>query len=354
MAISKNKIDGMIYGFAFGDAWGYVTEFMLYSQIVRKKVKPPHVLRVSDDTQMSLYNLAAIKDMMKRYSSDDLKELGQNVDLQNQIRMIFASHHVDFYHDLENNRAPGMTCMRALGTYLNTRNVSTGMEGATNNSNGCGTVMRAPWFGALPYDRETVAYLAIIQAQTTHGSHVGWIASALAALLTRDLLNMNSDNVLGSKFIHYAKLVLSEIAKMPSNLVQNAQDGVQHLRNGLSQLGLKWDDFLDAPTQTDMTSFFGEGWVADETLYNAIIAVAAYSSRSIYKGIQRLVWTNGDSDSLAAVGGAFLGAFKGYEALQYDVKSNLENRYQVELSAAAETYYKYVQSMERMNRKMSI
>ena len=103
-----------------------------------------------------------------------------------------------------------------------------------------------------------------------------------------------------------------------------------------------------------MTSFFGEGWVADETLYNAIIAVAAYSSRSIYKGIQRLVWTNGDSDSLAAVGGAFLGAFKGYEALQYDVKSNLENRYQVELSAAAETYYKYVQSMERLNRKMSI
>jgi len=344
-----DRIAGAIYGMALGDSWGYPTEFMGHGEILRRKPAPPIPLRVTDDTQMSLYNVEALR---RIYSSQlDLSALGTDTGLQNLVRRIFADQHLNFEIDRDNNRAPGNTVMGALSRYRRSSQL-TGLEGSSqNNSKGCGTVMRAPWLGMLPVDRQAVINLAILQSETTHGHPVAALASATVAILLKEIfegtyrpIEADARNRVVAALYRSLEAV-TEIQASSSSLVESARfkEGVREFREMIYEVlqGLEETehDELENP-EANICYWFGEGWIGDEALLCAIGALAIYGERS-FQGIERLVFSSGDSDSIAAVGGSLLGALNGYSSLASQADSSghriigaFEPRYEHELSEA--------------------
>lgn len=336
--LRDKKIDATVYNFAFGDAWGYVTEFKKFKDIKKKQYPVPNVLKVSDDTQMGIYTMSAVKSMLNYKDSLDDYDYG-DVFVQNRVRNSFARAYLMFFFDADNNRAPGMTCMSALERYHYSVQV-TGLEGSVlNNSLGCGTIMRTPWLGLLPYSQNTLANLAVLQSQVTHGDPVGWIVSAVLTLMINDYI-FNSENIHYNNMFEHALHSVSRLDEMNLELLQEHHNAIQVVVNQLSVYNQHWDEIASVLAEShddfvDLNAIFGEGWIADQTLYNALAAVNLYSdesSENIFKGIKRLVYTEGDSDSIAAVGGALWGAKTGITADEKEnIMNNLEPRYKKEL-----------------------
>ena len=331
------NIASTVYSFALGDAWGYVTEFDNFEHNMATQPPPPNPLVVSDDTQMGIYTLQAIFD-----TDADLSRVHENVDDQNIMRKDFADQYVKFYYDEDNNRAPGMTCMSAIREYIESPVKETGLEGLSNMSLGCGTIMRTPWIGLLPLERRTMVALSVLHSQTTHGDPAGWIASAIATLMTHDLLNKNVE--LGEMpLFDHALSIVREIEKMDLNILSPHEHGESfwHLVHQMTNFHRNWfsspvsgstiTDYL-ADSDYDVNDTFGKGWIATEALYNALGVVSYHNSaEEAWHGVQRLVYSTGDSDSTAAIAGAFYGAYYGDSWHEVDVASRLEPRYAKEL-----------------------
>lgn len=325
---SRDRVEGAVYGMALGDAWGYTVEFLDYERIIMEQPQPPDLLVISDDTQMSIANVYALQDLL----SSELWN-GESLDLHDHdaIRRAFAERHLAYHHDPDNNRAPGITVSGSLEAYgQSDRN--TGMEGVRGNaSKGCGTVMRAPWLGLAPLPRETIATLAILQSQTTHGHPSSWLAAAIGALVTHEIAAGEFVAKSGPHLIDNARAAVDLIERLPAFSLPAGD--VREMRSRLRQVQARWSRF--ASFRGDPTELYGAGWTADD----AVVVALAVASRFINKpheAIRRLVYTGGDSDSIAAIGGAFVGAANGYAALGVDVKSRLEPRYQLELATVCD------------------
>lgn len=347
---NNDQIRGAIYGMAFGDSWGFLTEFNKHDDILFVEPKPPSLLQITDDTQMSIYNAITLQEIFE-CEEDDLSELALDVEKQNRVRKLFAKSHLMFAEDEDNNRAPGVTVMSALYAYRRSAQV-TGLEASSeNNSKGCGTVMRAPWIGLVPWDRETIALLAILQSETTHGHAQASLSSAVAALFMSDIVTGRLEFPHGNAVSRVMDMLtvvsnlIAEIVQIESNLVKSEpfQNAVLELRDLIYRIlkvvvNVSDDELLDP--DADICKWFGEGWIAEEALLCGVAAFALYGN-SAYDGIRRLVYSNGDSDSIAAVGGSFLGAHAGGKELFDQAKlrkvrilGNFEPRYNMELKLA--------------------
>lgn len=344
----ENLIKGAIYGFAYGDAWGKDTEFKSYDQIISQLTPFPDPALVTDDTQMSLYALSAI---MNEVTSNpaQLENLHLEEKKRNSIRVLFADSFVQFAEDPDNNRAPGTTCMNALNSYKQARNQHpapedmTGMEGVVADSKGCGANMRSGWLGLLPLDEEDIINLAILQSETTHGHPLALSSSVLTALTLRAIITGEIVPRQG----HYYQWAVDKV----TDLEEKSSAFSDHSAGGWNpdyKLGLKMlADFLtskaddvsvfseSAELTDDICSFFGEGWVAEEAYLCALMG-ADYSPLDPIEGLERLVRSNGDSDSLAAIGGQFIGAFDGFEVFPENWTKLLEPRYSKELKEVTE------------------
>lgn len=342
--IAKNeRIKGMIYGSALGDAWGYVTEFSRIADILFDRPEVPSPLVITDDTQMSLYNMKAISDIAEKFKDrtddDVLKAVdGAAVRRQKNVLKIFAHRHIEYHLDPNNNRAPGIAVSESLDKlhHLATFKEITGREGAEgNNSKGCGTIMRAPWIGAMNISNESVVNLAMLQSQTTHDHPVAWLSAGVAALLVHKILfeqyfdvdfredpyKCALEALDGIKVIAEKNSMFSEIAPHHytefSDLLHNSRNILEYVLDGRDSV-------------MDLSLVFGEGNTADSLLSCALAAVAIYHNRP-FEGIQAMVYTDGDSDSIAAVGGSFLGALNGYDAFGMDIAEQIEPLYIKEL-----------------------
>lgn len=336
----SNKIDATVYNFAFGDAWGYITEFKKFKNIVKNQYQAPRVLKVSDDTQMGIYTMQAMKLMMKH--NVDFSKIDE-IDTINHIRRSFANAYVMFYYDEDNDRAPGMTCMTALDTYVHSQQI-TGFEGSKNNNSlGCGTIMRTPWIGMLPLARREMAGLAVLHSQTTHGHPVSWIVSAVLTLMIDDLIHEKNVDENDSSMFDHAARVVDEIIDMNLSLLSEFVVEMKAVKSSLMAYVDSWDEIADVMQEMngefiDVNKIFGEGWTADESLYNALGVCSFYNDSSkMYSGIRRLVYTEGDSDSIAAIGGALYGAKYGEFAVSKNsITDSLEPRYRNELNKMVE------------------
>lgn len=341
-----DKTKGMVYGSAFGDAWGYVTEFKRFEEIHKEQTAIPQELIISDDTQMSIYNIRAVDYILDTYSIKKLNNIAYDIPLQNEIRKIFAEYHLEWLHDPKNNRAPGMTCLNALEKYSKISVKLQGNEGSWgNNSKGCGTIMRAPWLGLVPLNRNSIAVLSILQSETTHAHPTASISSALSSLLINDLFYENYNLLGNDEAFRIAFKILEEIRSIEIPLVQNSVKGIEEVEKSLVHAVDNWESFSRSQDTLDINHFFGEGWIAEEALMNALASVSFYSpsfvSNSI-KGIKRLVYSNGDSDSIAAIGGSFLGAYNGYDSFDYPIIEHIENYYQLELDNVVNIIIKWL------------
>lgn len=357
----EERIKGVVYGSAFGDAWGYVTEFSKHKRAINHGWYPPERLIISDDTQMSLYNAQAMKNILDHLH---LSCLSDDEEMQDLARKYFMNFHIAWLFDSRNDRAPGGTCITALTKFVYSSsfipsykipNGLTGLEGLEmkKKSKGCGTIMRAPWLGLYGLDRETVALLSMIQSQTTHAHPSAWVSAAVLSVMISDLIedSSNADKGMFNLAADALELVI-DVSKNLYSIESDFTDGIVEVIREIEKAYEIFPLFRDSSEHDDMNLYFGEGWIAEETLTNGIAAAELFRIKNLndsdnsdengavifdgYDALRRLVTTSGDSDSLACVGGALIGALSGYEAFNYNIIGNFEKDYEQELTFAVE------------------
>ncbi|WP_405426638.1 ADP-ribosylglycohydrolase family protein [Micromonospora sp. NBC_00617] len=306
---SPLRASGSLFGLAYGDALGKPTEFLTVAEIQRRYGPTgPRELTgepalVTDDTQMAL---------AVGWALHEAPSLTPEV-VEPLLRRRFVAWSVS----PDNNRAPGMTCLRACA------DLGRGLpwpEATIADSKGCGANMRVTPVGMLDVDLDTLAGLAQLQAGLTHGHPTGLAASELTA---------------------YAVFALRggvPLAELPAILIERArsQRRVYH-REWLGDLWQRpgvdtpeefiargWDECLVALRRLtaalaepdddgDPCRATGEGWVAEEALATALFCAVRHADDPV-AALARGATTAGDSDSIAALAGAFVGAATGMAA----------------------------------------
>ena len=308
------------FGLAFGDALGKPTEFMTVAEIhARYGQGGPRALDgdpalVTDDTQMTLAVAWALADA-PRPDPQVLADL---------LRQRFLAWAIS----PENNRAPGNTCLRACAE------LSRGViwqRASVSGSKGCGANMRVAPVGLVPgYGMDTVAGVAQLQAGMTHGHPTALAASELTAYAVR-LLRAGADLVdvpdllrqrcIGERTT-YRHEWLGSLWQRPG--VESPGEfiarGWAECLAALDRLdaALAWPDDGDDPCVRT-----GAGWIAEEALTTALLC-ALWHARDPIDALARAATTSGDSDSIACLTGAFLGAAHGVSAWPSSWTSRIE------------------------------
>ena len=327
-----DKIRGCLAGGAMGDALGYPVEFDRLRKI-RKEYGKSGITEytldfatgaavVSDDTQMTLFTAEGIIAAKKRgvtepadkrlypyvhsaylnwYVTQGRKPVKMPVkDMPNSRLMDIP--------DLYITRAPGITCLNALGDPK-----KRDLYKPINNSKGCGGVMRVAPAGIL-YPEATLENVVEMGAEIsaiTHGHPLGCFPSGIFAAI-----------------VHQA--VWNDEKKPLAVMIKNAVDAARNLY-GKSDLWEDLETLVDNAVsravndKSDEVNIkgLGEGWVAEEALAVALYCALRYEN-DFSAGIIASVNHDGDSDSTGAITGNILGALCGYDRIDEKWKRDLQ------------------------------
>ncbi|MFK3980121.1 ADP-ribosylglycohydrolase family protein [Micromonospora sp. NPDC050397] len=298
---------GSLFGLAYGDAFGKPTEFMTVAEIETRygpggpRDLPGNPALVTDDTQMALAVGWALHD-----APDATPEA---------LEPLLRARFLDWAASPDNNRAPGMTCLRACGELAK----GGPWQAATvAGSKGCGANMRVTPVGLVPgYDLDTLAGVAQLQAGLTHGHPTALAASELTAYAVRvlcdgaalaDLPDLLRRRAIGQRAV-YRDDWLGWLWQRPG------------IGSPAEFVARGWDECLDALHRLDVALSrpddggdpclaTGEGWIAEEALATALLCALRHPGDPV-AALARAATTSGDSDSIAALTGAFLGAAGG-------------------------------------------
>ncbi|MFD2768157.1 ADP-ribosylglycohydrolase family protein [Micromonospora eburnea] len=326
---APRRASGSLFGLAYGDALGKPTEFLTVAEIVRRYGPAgPRELTgdpalVTDDTQMALAVAWALRDA-PAYTPEVVEPL---------LRRRF----LDWAVSPDNNRAPGMTCLRACAELdRGTR----WQEATVAGSKGCGANMRVTPVGLLDVDLDTLAGLAQLQAGLTHGHPTGLAASELTAYAVRLLRD-------GAALAELPGLLAAR-ARQQRTVYRGDWLGDLWQRSGAATpqefIARGWDeclrtlDRLDAALARpddgdDPCRLTGEGWIAEEALATALLCALRHADDPV-GALARAATTAGDSDSIAALAGAFLGAAHGMSAWPAAWSTRIEYANQLAILAA--------------------
>ena len=206
---------------------------------------------------------------------------------------------VKWYHSPENTRAPGRTCLTGVANMEKGINWS---ESRVAGSKGCGSAMRAAPIGYLyQHDPEKLKQVAHATGICTHGHPAADAASIGAAYLV--------------------KLALDGVP--PENMIPDLLSFTERISDEWDEAVLKIEQCLDWEDEEKALSFLGEGWVGEEAVALALYCFLKYPD-SYEKIVIRGANTNGDSDSIACIGGSISGAYLGIEAIPDDWISRIE------------------------------
>jgi len=328
----KNNILGCLYGMAFGDALGADTEF-LNMKGIREQFPPngPQAIqgnpaKVTDDTQMALAVGKALTNAPLPYQPNTLG---------NAIKDAF----INWYHDPENNLAPGVTCLESCErliegfNWAEVTNISSWIDATNISSKGCGANMRVQPVGCLNIDNATRAAIAQLQSAYTHG-HATGLASADLTAYTIHYLGTGGDpkqvmqavrDYAESQRRVYHQEWLGDLW-MRAIMFPKAEDFIEH--GWLECLGII-DKLDSAPKSLDIHDdpcvITGAGWIAEEAFGTALYCFLLYPDDPV-RVIQRAVYSSGDSDSIACIAGAFAGAYHGIDSWDTDWVQRIEYR----------------------------
>jgi ADP-ribosylglycohydrolase len=240
----------------------------------------------------------------------------------------------------DNNRAPGMTCLRACAAL---EDGYRWQRAAVPDSKGCGANMRVTPVGLLPgIDLDTMAGLAQLQAGMTHGHPTGLAASELTAYAVRVLVD-------GAALAELPVLLRAR-ARSQREVYRDDWLGDLWERPSASTpdefIARGWDeclaalDRLDAALRApdrgaDPCEATGAGWVAEEALATGLHCALLFPDEPV-AALGRAAATSGDSDSIACLAGAFLGAAHGMDGWPSGWSNQIE--YADQLAALGEAW----------------
>lgn len=337
----QDRIRGSLIGGAIGDALGYPVEFMSLQQIRKKygdsgitrfELNEKGVAEISDDTQMTLftangllfgYSRLAMRGIMGKpecYIKDSYLEW-----LQTQTGDIdYTKEHYNWIREvreLHSMRAPGNTCLSALNQIAAHQEVS-------NNSKGCGGIMRiAPiplyYNGNMKKfhgDPRVTVLVAGEVARITHKHPLGFLPAALLAHLIERLLPVEYPT--SYQIAQY----LNDGSQLLRKVYPDFEKEIKSLQYLVEKAGRR---AVSSLSDAEAIKQLGEGWIAEETLAIAVFCAMRYPN-DFEKAVVASVNHSGDSDSTGAVTGNIMGAICGYEAIPSYYKENLELRWLVE------------------------
>jgi ADP-ribosylglycohydrolase len=304
---TREHFRGCLLGVAVGDALGAPVEFLSLPEI-RRRFGPGGVRdmevaygrrgAITDDTQMSLFTADGVIRARSRGRERGIRDRASVIHhayvrwLWTQGRSSKSSwkrEEADGWlfglRELHQLRAPGHTCLSAL---------EADFDGpATNDSKGCGGVMRVAPIGML-HDGDAFA-LARQAAHLTHGHPAGHLAAGTFAELLDRLFEGDS---------------------LDAALDHAIERHVREAGEGETTHALRRARELAAtePPSAELVERLGGGWIAEEAL--AIGVYCALVHRDDFaSGVRLAVNHSGDSDSTGCIAGAILGALNGVDAI---------------------------------------
>lgn len=324
-----DKIAGSLVGGAAGDALGYAVEFeslgvikATYGNDGISAYEPVNgVAQISDDTQMTLFTADALTqlgnepyntDIALRYIKDDYLAWYRTQGCQARL----APHSpLEDIPQLHSRRAPGITCLSALGALSMGRVVE-------NDSKGCGGAMRVAPVALYALRRSDmsaldVANLAGEAARLTHRHPLGFISAAYLATtiyLCANDTSLNQDEIL---YVNAPKAI-SVIEELYGKDYAHAVKQMTAIVEKAVRMAREKDS-LDI----DNIRSLGEGWVGEEAVGIALYCALRHSD-DFSAALRAAVNHDGDSDSTGAICGNILGAIWGYDRIPYIWKENLE------------------------------
>ncbi len=314
------NVSGSLYGLAYGDAFGKPTEFMSMSEIIAAYGPSGPVslegnpALVTDDTQMALAVAWALCE------APSLSPDG----VEHRLRQRFLA----WASSPDNNRAPGRTCMSACALLADGRRWQ---DASVIRSKGCGANMRVTPVGLLPgIDVDKLAGLAQLQAGLTHGHPTGLAAAELTAYAVWALLDGATLAELPARLrahaydqrIVYRGEWLGDLWKRSSD--PSAEEFIARGWDECTRVLDRLEAALLRPDRTaDPCIYTGAGWVAEEALATALLCAILFADEPV-AGLGRAAATSGDSDSIACLAGAFLGAADGRSAWPEEWATQIE------------------------------
>ncbi|MGE0788203.1 MAG: ADP-ribosylglycohydrolase family protein [Sandaracinaceae bacterium] len=300
----RNRFAGAVLGGAIGDAMGHPTEFVGSFAEIHSRWPPrgvegyelwrsagsTNVAPYTDDTQMAECVLRSLM----RARTERLELDAAMTDL--------AQRFVQWANDPEGgHRAPGNACLagcRALeeGAHWSTAG---GPE-----AGGCGSVMRAYPFGlAFAGDVQRAERWAVAHSKLTHRDPIALAACAAMAVGVVRILRDEPVALVCSEMIAAAARYSARTGTMVARAYEEACDG----------------------TQPEVTLDRLRGWAAHEAIAAAVYLFARHPDdprAAILEGAN----TPGDSDSLATLAGALVGARVGLSAIPEPWVRDIERR----------------------------
>ncbi len=330
--MTLNRASGCLFGLAFGDAMGAPVEFLSIPEMLQRYpplgIQSPqgNPARVTDDTQMAL---AVGEALLESAQVGNFAP----VNLETSLR----AKYVEWLNSPENNRAPGMTCLTAC------RQLEKGWpwQAATSGSSkGCGANMRvAPVgllkSGAFGINENRRAAIAQFQAALTHGHPTALAASDLTSATIAYLVRGEAPQKLTGflrDYAHSQRKVYHE--EWLGSLWQRAfiDSPESFIERGWQECLLvldRLDRALKSPAyETDPCLQTGEGWIAEEALVTGLLCFLFFIGEPV-RALQRAALTSGDSDSIACLTGAFVGAHLGLEVWSQDWLERIEYKDQL-------------------------
>ncbi|MEV4705562.1 ADP-ribosylglycohydrolase family protein [Actinoplanes sp. NPDC049316] len=299
---------GSLFGLAYGDSLGKPTEFQDYATIIeRYGVRGPRELTgdpalVTDDTQMMLAVGEALVAAPALTPGD----------YEPVLRQAF----LDWAASPDNNRAPGMTCLRACAELAGGK---PWQDASQIHSKGYGANMRVTPLGLAPgLTEDQRAGAAQLQAGLTHGHPTGLAASELTALAVRwladgldpqDLLPALRARCVGQGYREdwLGDLWRRSGAESPAAFIAV---GWAETDAALARVDVA---LRRGDTGGDPCLVTGEGWIAEEALATALYCYLISPDDPVAV-LGRGAASSGDSDSIACLAGAFAGAALGLAA----------------------------------------
>lgn len=296
----ESRFSGAILGAAIGDALGHPTEFLSLSQIRAKygqagvtgfelfwERDSQRFAPYTDDTQMAEIVLQALVSRAPGATMDEV------------MSVIAAGFGTWADHPQGGHRAPGNSCL--AGSRRLRDGVSRQLSGDPT-AGGCGSVMRAYPFGLMfNADPDRAEAWSVEHSRMTHGHPIALAAcAAMAVGVALEVSGVASDKVLAE--------MVSAAARYDETTATMADDAVTA---GLGN------------ANPDDVHRRYEGWAAHEAIAAAMFVVARHGS-DIRAGLLQGANSEGDSDSIATLAGALLGARLGLEALPHEWVTDVE------------------------------
>lgn len=303
---------GCVLGAAIGDALGHPTEFMSMLDI-EQRYGPRGVSKFelywerdgsrfapyTDDTQMAEVVLRSLIEAGR--IGEDLHGAMDRI-AQGFVRWAEAPQ--------GGHRAPGNACLAGARTLARGAHWS---EAGDPKAGGCGSVMRAYPFGLVfANDLERAESWSVAHSRLTHRDPIALAACAAMAIGVARVIRGDTDRVVCSEMIAAACRYSPRTGAMMAEAWDEAQRGIG----------------------PETTLERNRGWAAHEAIAAAVYIFARHSGDfrlAVLEGAN----TPGDSDSIATLAGALVGARMGVHNIPADWISDLERTLELQTMAEA-------------------